>query len=222
MSTPTSSGGRPSRLPSRLLDQIRRVGRALARVVRTIGASPRAVGAAFPVWRLYGRFLETDIGQVFLDRGRFIGAGAARLLAPEVGATTPWTPFTTPLREARVALVTTGGLYLPPDPPFDVSAPLGDPSLRIIPSNVPLHDLLIAHAHYGHQRADRDRNVVFPLDRLREMAADGVIGGLGSRAYSLGFTVQTEELIAPGTGSAHELARLLAEDGVDAVLFAPA
>ncbi|MHB9150731.1 MAG: glycine/sarcosine/betaine reductase selenoprotein B family protein [Thermoleophilia bacterium] len=176
----------------------------------------------FPVWRVYGRFLETGIGQAFLDRGKFLGAGAARLLVPALEDETPWAPFATRLTEARVALVTTGGLYLPPDPPFDVDAPLGDPSFRMIPPNVALSDLLIAHTHYGHQRADRDRNVVFPLDRLREMAADGVIGGLGPRAYSFGFTVQTEQLIDPGAGSAHELARLLAEDGVDAVLFAPA
>lgn len=173
-------------------------------------------------WRLYGRFLDTAPGQAFLDRGKFLGAAAARVVVPDVEAGIPWAPFAGPLSSARVALVSTGGLYLPPDPPFDVDAPLGDPGLRVIPSDVALSELRIAHAHYGHQRAERDPNVVFPLDRLRELAADGVIGGVASRAYSFGFTVHTGELIEPGTGSAHELARFLAEDGVDAVLFSPA
>ncbi len=187
-----------------------------------VARGARALARRVPFWRLYGRFLDTAPGQAFLDRGKFMGAGAARLLVPTVETDTPWTSFTGPLSETRVALVSTGGFYLPPDPPFDVDAPLGDATFRVIPSDVALSDLRIAHSHYGHQRAERDRNVVFPLDRLRELADDGVIGGIGPRAYSFGFTVHTNELIDPATGSAHELARLLAEDGVHAVLFSPA
>ncbi len=211
---PTSSGDRPPRPLRDLADHARAAGRGIA-------YAGRVLARRVPFWRLYGRFLETGPGQAFLDRGKILGAGAARLVVPAVDADIPWAPLAGPLREARVALVSTGGFYLPPDLPFDVDAALGDPSLRVIPSGTPLSDLRIAHAHYGHQRADRDRNVVFPLDRLRELAAAGFIGGIGPRAYSFGFTVHTGELVDP-TGSAHGLARLLAEDGVDAVLFAPA
>jgi len=187
-----------------------------------VARGARALAHRAPLWRLYGHFLGTAPGQAFLDRGKFIGAGAARLVVPTVETDTPWTPFAVPLNETRVALISTGGFYLPPAPPFDVDAPLGDATFRVIPSDVALSDLRIAHTHYGHQRAERDRNVVFPLDRLRELAADGVIGGVGPRAYSFGFTVHTAELVDPLVGSAHELAGCLAEDGVQAVLFAPA
>jgi D-proline reductase (dithiol) PrdB len=162
------------------------------------------------------------VGQRFLDHGKLIGAASARLILPTVEGGVPWTPFRLSLEAARIALVSTAGIHLTTDPPFDVDAPLGDPSLRVIPSDTRAADLRIAHAHYGHQRAEEDMNVVFPLERLRECVADGALGDLGPRAYSFGFTVQTKELVDPEIGSAHELARRLHADQVDATIFSPA
>ena len=39
-------------------------------------------------------------------------------------------------------------------------------------------DLLISHDYYDHKDAEKDINCVFPLERLRELAAEGFIGGL--------------------------------------------
>lgn len=175
-----------------------------------------------PFWRWYGGFLQTAAGQRFLDRGKIIGAGAARVVSPSTDPRVPWTSFDTTLSRARITLVSTAGIRLASDPPFDVDAPLGDPSFRVIPTDTRLEGLRISHTHYGHQRAERDLNVVFPLERLRELAAEGVIGALGPRAYSFGFTIQTRELIDEDVGTARELARRLLADEVDAVIFSPA
>ena len=78
----------------------------------------------------------------------------------------PWTPFAGPLTAARIALVTTGGAYL-----RDGHEPFvdDDPSFRVIPSSTPPADLAIFHEHYDTSNAQRDINVIFPIDRLRDM-----------------------------------------------------
>jgi hypothetical protein len=43
----------------------------------------------------------------------------------------------------------------------------------------------LAHEHYAHSAAEADRDSVFPLDRLRELASSGEIGGLTDTHYSL-------------------------------------
>lgn len=99
----------------------------------------------------------------------------------------PWAHPGKPLRESRVALVSTAGVYLNNQfqEPFDVAHPHGDPSFRELPAHhLDLADLAIAHAHYDHRHAEADMNVVFPLDRLRELQRMGVFGELAPFAYS--------------------------------------
>jgi D-proline reductase (dithiol) PrdB len=96
----------------------------------------------------------------------------------------PWTPMRKPLSSSRVCLVTTGGLHLKSDVPFNMEDPDGDPSFRAIPATTTRDDLTITHDYYDHADADRDFNIVMPLDRIRELVAAGHLGGLTPTHYS--------------------------------------
>lgn len=99
----------------------------------------------------------------------------------------PWAHPKKPLAQSRVALVTTAGVYLKNQfqEPFAAANRQGDPSFRELPAPyLDLADLGIAHDHYDHRYAEEDLNVVFPLDRLRELARQGVIGQVAPFAYS--------------------------------------
>lgn len=105
--------------------------------------------------------------------------------------------------------------------PFDTAAALGDPSFRVIPRDVDVGSLRIAHTHFSHRRAEEDINVIFPLERLREMAEEGIIGSVAPRHFSFGFDLHVKELVDPVKGTAHKVASVLREDGVDVALFIP-
>ncbi len=138
-----------------------------------------------------------------------------------VTGTVPWTPASVPLEKASVALVTLAGVHLRSQPAFDMRNADGDASFRVIPRTVSPADLTITHDYYDHAAADRDVNVVFPLERLRELAAAGRIGGVAPRHVgAMGHIVDREErrLVAE---SAPAIARLLGEDGVDYVVLSP-
>lgn len=92
----------------------------------------------------------------------------------------PWTPLGKPLKECRVALVSSGGFYLKTQPPFVE----GDTSYRKIPRDAEMADLRIYHHGYRDADADLDPNCVFPLERLRELEAAGVIGAFVDPALS--------------------------------------
>lgn len=88
----------------------------------------------------------------------------------------PWTPLVKPLRQRRVALVTTGGIHLKRQQPFDLSRDGYDWSYREIPASTSADDLMVTHNHYDHTHVDRDINFMLPLDRFRELAREGVFG----------------------------------------------
>jgi D-proline reductase (dithiol) PrdB len=97
----------------------------------------------------------------------------------------------------------------------------GDPSFRAIDAARPLDTLTITHDYYDHADADRDINVVFPIERLRELAAQGTIGGvseihIGFMGHITGRHIRTlTEKTAP------EAARILRGAGVDVALLTP-
>jgi D-proline reductase (dithiol) PrdB len=105
----------------------------------------------------------------------------------------PWTPLERDLADAVVGLVSATGVYLRSQEPFPTADP-GDISYRTIPANAALADLRIAHHHYDHSDADRDPNIVFPLETLHELAATGVIAAPADRHFSYGFTSRLREL----------------------------
>lgn len=112
----------------------------------------------------------------------------------------PWAHPRKEVSRSRVALLTTAGVYLKNDfqEPFDAANPLGDPSFRELPATwLDLADLAIAHTHYDHRYAEADLNVVFPLDRLRELAKQGIIGEVAPFAYSFsGYIPRPLRLLA--------------------------
>lgn len=125
--------------------------------------------------------------------------------------------LTKPISEARVAFITTAGIHLKTDPPFDTKN--GDPTYRMVPGDVSFADLTISHEHYDTTEARKDMNVVFPLEVLREFANEGIIKDVAPRNFGLmGYIPQVEELMHQ---SAPEIADQLVADNVDIVLLSP-
>jgi D-proline reductase (dithiol) PrdB len=88
----------------------------------------------------------------------------------------PWTPIIKPLMESKVVLISSSGVYRKDQIPFNPDK--NDLTFREIPVDTDVGDLKISHDNYDHRDADRDINCVFPLERLRELVADGFIGEL--------------------------------------------
>ncbi len=133
--------------------------------------------------------------------------------------TAPLTPLRKPLNQCRVALLTSGGVSRKDAPPFD---PLARNDLRVdaIPAETASAHFQIHDDYYNHGDADRDINCIFPLDRLRELAAEGVVGSVAPHHYS-GFMGRTYIRTAVMTQAAPALARRLADEAVDAVVMVP-
>ena len=126
----------------------------------------------------------------------------------------PYTPRRRELSESTFALVTTAGVHLREQEPFPLE---GDNSWREIPGDVDSSQLMVTHEHYDHRHADLDINCVFPIDRLRELAADGVIAGVSS--LHLGFMGYTQLLRDFYERVAPEMARRIDHTRADAVLL---
>lgn len=120
------------------------------------------------------------------------------------------------LADRRVALVTTAGLHARDDKTFE----LVDTSYRVISGDVDLDTLTMSHSsvHFDRTAFHEDVNTVFPLDRLRDLEADGEIGSVAAHHYSLMGAGWPPERIE---ATALELARLLRLDRVDAVCLIP-
>lgn len=122
-----------------------------------------------------------------------------------------------PLRECRLALVTTGGVHIPEDARFDIDDPFGDCSYREILNSADV--LTWTHAYYAPERGGEDLDSVFPLWTLRALEAEGIIGELNHRHFSFMGAIHEPTPLVERT--APEVARKLAYDGVDAVLLTP-
>ena len=133
----------------------------------------------------------------------------------------PWTDFTGALSKARVALVTTAGVHLASQKPFDMKDPDGDPTYRGIPSQSPRDAYTITHDYYDHSDADTDLNIVFPIDRMREMAEAGEIGSMAPVNYGFMGHIDGPHIDTLVKKTAPEVAALLKGDGVDVVLLTP-
>lgn len=91
------------------------------------------------------------------------------------------------MQDSVFALITTAGVHLHDQEPFDID---GDNSWRVIPGDVESTQLMITHDHFDHRDADQDVNCVFPIDRLRELANEGIIAGVSNT--HLGFMGYTQ------------------------------
>ena len=123
-----------------------------------------------------------------------------------------------PLDARRVAIVTTAGLHVRDDRPYDESG--SGMEYRVIPGDVNPADLVMSHVSVNFDRAgfQSDLNVVFPLERLKELAAEKVIGSVAKFHYAfMGATWPVTKFEA----SVRALAALLKQDNVDAVVLSP-
>ncbi len=125
------------------------------------------------------------------------------------------------LDRCRVALVSSAGLVVPGDRPFDSGVKGGDWGYRLIPGDVDVGDLEEHHRSdsFDHAGIEADRNVALPLDRLHELVAGGEIGDVAPRHASLMGSVTAPSRLRNKTAPA--VAEILAEDRVDVVLLVP-
>ncbi len=136
-----------------------------------------------------------------------------KLALPEFEST-PWTPAPD-LKSARVAIISTAGLHRADDPKFAG----GSADYRLLPSDLDYADLTMSHVSLNFDRSgfQQDVNVVFPLENLKHLVANGEVGSLATWHYSfMGATDPTRM-----AESAPQVARLLKEDGVDTVILVP-
>lgn len=133
----------------------------------------------------------------------------------------PWTSLEKPLSECRLALVSTAGLVLPGQEPFDEGVRGGDPSHRWIPDDADLGALRDTHRSesFDHSGMLRDSNLVLPLDRLHELVRDGRVGSANRRHVSLMGSITAPGRLTQDT--APEVAEALVADGVDVSLLVP-
>ena len=120
-----------------------------------------------------------------------------------------------PLHKVRVAIVTTAGVHRRDDRPFGPNAT----DYRIIPGETKAADLVMSHQSVNFDRTgfQEDHNVVFPIDRLAELASRGAIGSVAALHYSFMGATQFRAV----EHKARDLARVLKADAVDAVLLTP-
>ncbi|RME07125.1 MAG: hypothetical protein D6803_04765 [Anaerolineae bacterium] len=141
----------------------------------------------------------------------------------------PWTPLERPLSECKFGLVTSGGLYLRErQQPFDLERERqhpswGDPSFREIPTDVQQGDLAVSHLHLNTEDIQADFNILLPIHRFQELAAEGVIGGLASKVFSfMGYQGFPPDTKAWEQDYGPQVAEAFKSEGVHAVLLTPA
>jgi D-proline reductase (dithiol) PrdB len=116
----------------------------------------------------------------------------------------PFTPFEGELAKATVAIVTAGGVHLKEQEGFNIADELGDLTYRVIPPDADASELMVTHHHYDHTDADVDINVVFPIDVLRDLQAEGFIKDIARK--HVGYMGYTMQLKAMYERTAHEIA----------------
>jgi D-proline reductase (dithiol) PrdB len=164
-----------------------------------------------------------------VDSYRFITGITRRMIkswiSMEQPREIPWSSLTKPLAECTVSLISTGGIALKTDRPFDQEGERrnpwwGDPSYRILPATATSQDVWIYHQHIDPSYAEQDLNCLLPLQRLQELADACEIGRTASRHYSImGYILRPEQLLAETVPA---LIRNLKEDFADVVVLVPA
>jgi D-proline reductase (dithiol) PrdB len=157
-----------------------------------------------------------ELGEFSLTLRTFLRAYRWRRIDP-----VPFAPLRRSVAESRLALVSSAGFVLPYQEPFSEGVRGGDFSFREIPSDVETSTLIDCHRSetFDHSGVQRDPNLAFPIDRVRELAASGRIGSVNARHLSF-----MGSMTAPGRlvrDTAPAAAKALVEDGVDVALLVP-
>ena len=137
----------------------------------------------------------------------------------------PWTPLKKPVSETRFTLMTSAGISMKTDLPFDVEREKrepawGDPSSRQIPASTSEAEVDVNHLHINTDYIKQDINVILPLQRFSEFEKEGIIGRLASNCYSYyGFQPDPAELLSQ---TMPKVADQMQAENVEAVLLTPA
>ena len=137
----------------------------------------------------------------------------------------PWTPLDKPLSECTVSLISSGGIALKTDTPFDQGGERqnpwwGDPTYRVIPKTATAKDIKLYHLHVDPTFVEQDINCLLPLQRLAELEAAGEIGRVAESHYSfMGYNLQPEQLLEETTPA---IIRGIQDEAVDVVVLIPA
>ena len=164
-----------------------------------------------------------------VDSYRFLDVIAKRLVLAwiklESPRTIPWTALAKPLKDCTVALISTGGIALRTDRPFDQDGERrnpwwGDPSYRVIPDTARTQDIRVYHLHINPAFAESDLNCLLPIERLQELVVAGVVGAAAPSHYSfMGYLLDPKELLEH---SIPALIKHLRSEAVDIAVLIPA
>lgn len=137
----------------------------------------------------------------------------------------PWVPLKKPVLELTFSLMTSAGISLKSDPPFDMDRERGepfwgDPTYREIPRDSSEQDVDVNHLHVNTSFIKEDLNVVFPLQWFRRFEEEGIIGRFAPTSYSFyGYQPDPRELLEK---TMPLVAARMREEGVEAVFLTPA
>ncbi|MGM0452353.1 MAG: glycine/sarcosine/betaine reductase selenoprotein B family protein [Thermodesulfobacteriota bacterium] len=136
----------------------------------------------------------------------------------------PWTPMEKPVDAACFALLTSAGISMKDQAPFDMERekkePLwGDPSYRMIPKTASTEDIDMNHLHVNTDYVKQDINVMLPIHRFAEFERQGRIGRLAQTHYSVyGYQLDAKALMET---SMPAIAEQMKAEGVDAAVLTP-
>lgn len=125
-----------------------------------------------------------------------------------------WTPVTKDLKDMVVAIVTAAGVHHKEDKRFNLS---GDFTFRRVKDTTPTNELMVSHGGYDNGDVNKDINCMFPIDRIHELAKEGFIKSIAPVHIGFMGGGGNQEKFRNETGP--EIARILKEEGVDAVLM---
>ena len=164
-----------------------------------------------------------------VDSYKFISGITKRMIQTWIKMETPrpipWTPLAKPLSKCTVALVSSGGIALKTDLPFDQEGERqnpwwGDPTYRVIPKGTKAEEIKLYHLHVDPSYVEADINSLLPIDRLEELEAAEKIGSVATSHYSfMGYNLQPRILLEETTP---KIIRNLKDEAVDGVLLVAA
>lgn len=133
----------------------------------------------------------------------------------------PWTPLRKSLAESRLGIVSSAGLSVPAQEPFNTKAKGGDPTFREIPASIDVAELLENHRSqsWDHRGLEQDKNLGFPIQRCRELVERGRVGSLSERHISV-----MGSITAPGRfvrDTLPQIAEIFVQEEVDVALLVP-
>lgn len=166
---------------------------------------------------------------ISVDSYRFTSGITKRLVSSwiklEEPRNIPWTPLSKRLSDCTVALISTGGIALKTDYPFDQEGERqnpwwGDPSYRVIPHATRTQDIHVYHLHFDPKPAEQDLNCLLPIERLGELVEMRKIGRSAPSHFSfMGYLLKPQELLEKSVSGIIDHLRA---EKVDVVVLIPA